>query len=132
MGLLEGVVWGAVVVAVPVGVGVGVVEVDVGVVDVVLHDSVTPVTGTLTGNGIEETGVPGGTFTVKLSVWPVEVVTVTTQLSARAEESGIAESPRIAAAVAATLIQSFRLLVTRVLLPLSHLPTRGLTSRGRY
>jgi hypothetical protein len=42
-------------------VGVVVVEVD----DV--HDSVTDATGPVTGSGIEDRGVPGGTLTVKLS-----------------------------------------------------------------
>ena len=44
--------------------------------------------GTLTGTEIEEGGVPGGTLTVKVSVCPVTVLTVTTHVSA--EATGIA------------------------------------------
>jgi hypothetical protein len=34
---------------------------------VCVHDSEIPTTGSFTGSGTEATGVPGGTFTVKVS-----------------------------------------------------------------
>jgi hypothetical protein len=45
-------------------VGVVEVEVPVGVVEVDEHDSEMLATEVLTGSGIDESGVPGGTFTV--------------------------------------------------------------------
>lgn len=90
---------------VPGVVVVGVVDVPVVVAGVEEQDSETLATGTVTGSGIEESGVPGGTLTVKESVWPVVVLTVTTQESARAE-TGIAATAANAAATARSLIHS--------------------------
>jgi hypothetical protein len=80
----DGVVGVGVVVLVVV---VGVVEVvvvlvevvTVGVVDVVVgvHDACTLLTGPVPGGTSDEAGVPGGAFTLKVSVWPVTSTTVT-------------------------------------------------------
>jgi hypothetical protein len=77
-----------------------------------VHDSLTERTGPLTGSGMEETGVPGGTLTVKDTLCPESRVTVTTQVSAEAE--GIAPAPRTpSSALAETArVNSFRLLNT--------------------
>src|SRR5947209_11493403 len=92
-------------------VTVGVVEVDVGV-----HEACTFLTGPVPGGTSEEVGVPGGTLTLKVRVWPVSRVTVTVHWSA--EAIGIA-ARLIATAMAPALIPailSFRLLDTAVYL----------------
>jgi hypothetical protein len=58
------------------------------------HDSLTVATPALTGSAIDESGVPGGTLTVKDSFCPVTRVTVTTHVSA--EATGIAARPETA------------------------------------
>ena len=90
-------------------------EVVLGVVLVVVgvdeHDSVTDWTGPVAGRWIEDSGVPGGTFTVNVSLAPPTSVTVTTHVSA--EALGSAAIPGTASAVAAaTATKSFRLLST--------------------
>ena len=77
-----------------------------------VHDSVTDETGTLTGSGIADTGVPGGTLTVKVSTWPVASVTVTTQLSAEAVASGRKTAASAATTVANSPVHSLRRLIT--------------------
>jgi hypothetical protein len=68
-----------------------VVEVVVGVVvGVDVHDSDSAATGPVTGSGIADRGVPGGTLTTKVCFCPVTRVTVTVQVSAWAAETGIA------------------------------------------
>ena len=86
------------------------------VVGVEEQDSVTFWTGPVTGNLIEDRGVPGGTLTVKFIVCPPTSVTVTTQVSA--EAVGSAASPHTASdpTVATTTTNSFRLLSTMALL----------------
>ncbi|MHB8659297.1 MAG: hypothetical protein ACYC91_15355 [Solirubrobacteraceae bacterium] len=76
------------------------------------HDSETPTTGSFTGSGIDDSGVPAGTLTEKDRCWPPSTVTVTTHESADAE--GIAATPRIPSIVlrAITPATSFRLLNT--------------------
>jgi hypothetical protein len=94
---------------VPVGVEdvVPVVEVEPDVVvEGGAHDSDTEATPTLTGSGIADTGVPGGTLTVNDSVCPVTVFTVTTQESAWALDSGMAATAHRAAATPTSLIHS--------------------------
>jgi hypothetical protein len=56
----------------------------VEVVGVEVHDSVTAWTGPVTGNLIDDSGVPGGTLTVKFIFCPPTSVTVTTHVSAEA------------------------------------------------
>src|SRR5579884_2073781 len=69
----------------PVGLDPAEVLVDAGAgLGVEAQDSATAVIGSLTGNDIADTGVPGGTFTVKVSFWPPTTVTVTTHWSAEA------------------------------------------------
>src|SRR5207248_7488148 len=100
----------------------GVVEVVEGVVvllvvGVELHDSVTLWTGPVTGSLIADSGVFGGTSTVKLTFWPLSSVTVTTHVSAEATgTSAIPNSPSSDAAVA-TATTSFRLLNKVALTP---------------
>jgi hypothetical protein len=53
-------------------VGVGVVDAEVGA-----HEADTLFTGPTPAGTIWEVGVPGGTFTLKVSVCPVSSVTVT-------------------------------------------------------
>ena len=100
-----------------------VVDVFEGVVDVVLgvvvvleevgeHDSVTPATAPVTGSLIDDSGVPGGTLTVKFTFWPPTSVTVIRQLSAEAAgRSPIAPRPKTDPAVAIAT-NSFRLVNT--------------------
>lgn len=116
--LLDGVVvfvGGGVLCEVVVVVDVVVDDVVLGVVLVVVgveeHDSVTDWTGPVAGRWIEDSGVPGGTFTVNVSLAPPTSVTVTTHVSA--EALGSAAIPGTASAVAAaTATKSFRLLST--------------------
>ncbi len=105
-------------VVVEVGVFVDVVGVVVVVVvGVEVQFSVTPATGPVTGSLIEESGVFGGTFTVKSTVWPPTNVTVTTHVSA--EAAGIPTMPSSVRSDAAVAIAttSFRLLNTLALSP---------------
>lgn len=67
----------------------GVVEVELGA-----HEAVTLFTGPTPAGTIEAGGVPGGTFTVNVSVCPVSSVTVT--LHSSAEAVGKAAIPRTA------------------------------------
>jgi hypothetical protein len=102
-----------VVVEVVLGV---VVEVVLGVVVEVVdgeQDSDSFKIVPLTGTGIDESGVPGATSTVKLVVCPLAIVTVTTQVSADAD--GIAAMTLTASAVIRATT-SFRLLNTVALL----------------
>lgn len=76
------------------------------------QDSETLAIGTLTGSEMEEIGVPGGTLTVNVSVCPVTVLTVITQVCA--EATGI-EASAITTRVVTTAMDptnSFRLLNT--------------------
>jgi hypothetical protein len=82
--------------------------VTVGVVGVCVHDSLMPATATVTGSGIEESGVPLGTVTEKLSVWPVMSLTVITHASACAADTGTAASAATVAHAAISLIHSLR------------------------
>jgi hypothetical protein len=66
----------------------------------------------VTGNGIEDRGVPGGTLTVKLSFWPVTRVTVTTHGSAEALGSHASIAPAARTLAETTPSKSFRLLNT--------------------
>jgi hypothetical protein len=88
---------------VPVGpVGVG----TVGPVEVVgVQEAETLLTGPTPAGTIEAAGVPGGTFTLKLSVCPVSSVTVTVHSSA--EAVGIAAIPRTANTEAAAIATVF-------------------------
>jgi hypothetical protein len=63
-----------------------------------LVDLITP----LIGRFIDEMGVPGGTLTLKVSVWPVIRVTVTVQASADATGMLPISDTRIAPASART------------------------------
>jgi hypothetical protein len=65
-----------------------VVEDEVVVEGAAAQVSLSEAIPTLTGSEIDDRGVPGGTLTVKVSFWPVMVVTVTTHVSASA--TGIA------------------------------------------
>ncbi len=83
----------------------------VDVVGVEVHESVTFWTGPVTGKLIEDTGVFGGTLTVKFIVCPPTSVTVTTHVSA--EALGRVAPPVTASKPAvATTTQSLRLLST--------------------
>ena len=97
--------------------GAGVVDCGVVVVGVEAQLSLTACTGPVTGSLIADNGVPGATFTVKLTFWPPTSVTVTTQVSA--EATGIAAMPKIASSdpAVATATTSFRLLNTVALTP---------------
>jgi hypothetical protein len=97
---------GAAVDVVPGAVVVGVVEVGVVPLSADEQDSDTEATGSFTGSGIDDSGVPGGTLTVKVSVWPPATVTETTHVSACAAGDGIAASPPVVAAMAISRIQS--------------------------
>jgi hypothetical protein len=59
-----------------------VVVVATGVVVVVLWQDSVSETTPVTGRGIDDTGVPGATLTVKVSFWPVASVTVTVHVCA--------------------------------------------------
>jgi hypothetical protein len=113
-GGVEEVVWVLVGVDEVVGVEavvlevVGVVGVGVVVVGVCAHTSETDSTGSVTGNGIEDTGVPAGTFTVNESLAPPATVTVTTQESASAVATGIAARAPHSDTVAISPVHSFR------------------------
>lgn len=75
-------------------VGVVLDEVVTGVVEVVVvgrQEALTPLIGPTPAGTIDEAGVPGGTSTVKLWVWPVSSVTVTVHSSA--EATGIQAIP---------------------------------------
>jgi hypothetical protein len=71
--------WGDVVVGVVVVEPVVLVPVPVLVSGV--HDSLTDVTFCVTGSEIADSGVPGGTLTSNVNVWPPATVTVITQPS---------------------------------------------------
>lgn len=74
------------------------------------QDSDTLTIGPRTGSDSADTGVPGGTFTVKVSFCPPATVTVTTHVSADAVGSAASPvTPRMAPALA-TAINSLRLL----------------------
>jgi hypothetical protein len=93
----------------------GVVEVVDGVVvllvvGVELHDSVSLWTGPVTGSGIADSGVFGGTSTVKLTFWPPTRVTVTTHVSADATGTSASPSSVSMDAAVANATTSFRLL----------------------
>jgi hypothetical protein len=81
-----------------------VVLLDVGVPE---HDSLTFWIAPVTGSLIEDSGVFGGTLTVKLCFWPPTRVTVTTHVSA--EATGTAAKPSTVRTDAAATI-SFRLM----------------------
>jgi hypothetical protein len=109
----------------------------VDVVGVEEQDSVTFWTGPVTGNLIEDSGVPGGTLTVNFIVCPPTSVTVTTQVSAEAVDR--AASPHTASEpTVATTTNSFRLLSTLAsLLPPSACARRigreqSAAGQGRY
>jgi hypothetical protein len=98
----------------------GVVEVVDGVVVLVgvdVQDSVTPETGPVTGSLIEDSGVFGGTSTVKLTFWPLTSVTVTTHVSAEAAGSPARPNSTSVDTADAIAILSFRLLNTVSLAP---------------
>lgn len=103
-----------------------VVEVELEVVDVVdgvvlvvvgveVQDSVSPATGPVIGSLIEDSGVLGGTSTVKLTFWPLTSVTVTTHESAEAAGSPAIPNSVSSDAAVATAPNSFRLLNTNTL-----------------
>ena len=112
---LPGAGCGVVVVGV-VGV-VGVVEV-AGVVDVFVvvcgtaHDSETEVTGPVTGRLSAETGVPGGTSTVKTTGGPLCTLTVTVHCWAEADGSETSAVPPAATAAMHTTARRLRVLST--------------------
>jgi hypothetical protein len=82
------------------------------VVEGCAHDAETLFTGPVPGGTKAEAGVPAGTFTLNVSVWPVSSVTVTVHSSA--EAVGIAARPSVASTelTATTAIFSLRLLDT--------------------
>jgi hypothetical protein len=81
-------------------------------VGVEVQESETDWIGPVTGSWIEDSGVPGGTLTLKLSFWPPTRVTVTTHVSAEAVGmAAIAPTPS-ADANDVTATTSFRLLNT--------------------
>ena len=92
-----------------VGVVVGVLVVPVLVA---AQDSETFFTGPVPGGTSADAGVPGGTFTSNVNVWPVAKVTVTVHWSAEAE--GIAPRPIVTSTEPAVIaaIFSLRLLDT--------------------
>jgi hypothetical protein len=93
------------------------------------HDSVSETTGTVSGSGIEDSGVPVGTFTVNLNCWPPATVTVSRQVSA--EATGIAARPNTTSTTLAATqaTNSFRVL-NNVLQLLQPLPGRFLTPQS--
>ena len=91
-----------------VGEDVVLVVVVLLVVELGWHDSLSDVTTPVIGRCIDEIGVPGGTLTLKVSVWPVTRVTVTVQASADATGMLATSDISIAPASASTS-QSFRL-----------------------
>jgi hypothetical protein len=70
------VLWPVVVVVVPWPVVVVLDAPDV--VSLPVHDSLTDVTACVTGSGIADSGVPGGTLTTNVNVCPLATVTVRT------------------------------------------------------
>ncbi len=100
------------------------------------HDSVSKTTGTVSGSGIEDSGVPVGTFTVNLNCWPPATVTVSRQVSA--EATGIAARPNTTSTTLAATqaTNSFRVLnnVLQLLQPLpgKFLAPQSAAQWGRY
>lgn len=84
------------------GGGAAVPVVDGGVVPTGAHDSAIPTTGSETGSDNDDSGVPGGTSTVKFSFTPPAMVTVTVHDCAPAL-AGTAASPTTSDPVAAAI-----------------------------
>ncbi len=85
--------------------------------------------GRFAGNGICESGVPGGTLTLNVNCWPPTNVTITLHVSA--EATGIDARPKTTSATLAAThaTNSFRVLST-VLQFLQPLPRRSSAPRG--
>jgi hypothetical protein len=80
-----------------------------------VHDPVIPTTGSFSGSEIDDSGVPGGTFTVNVIECPPTSVTVTTHWSAAAlpavnRREPIAHNAAREPAAAATIL-AFRILL---------------------
>lgn len=73
------------------------------------QDSVSETTTPEIGSLMAEIGVPGGTFTLKVRVWPVRSLTVIVQASAEALGSAAMPSTTNIAATSTTILHSFRL-----------------------
>jgi hypothetical protein len=76
------------------------------------HDSEMDAIGRWTGSEIDDSGVPGGTFTVKLSFPPPTSVTVITHVSADAAGSAATADTASTVPTVAAAIPSLRLLNT--------------------
>lgn len=75
-----------------------------------MQEARTFFTGPVPGGMSAEVGVPGGTFTVKVSVCPVSSVTVTVHSSAEADGSNATAIVASTVATVTAAIFSFRLL----------------------
>ncbi len=73
------------------------------------HDSLSETTTPTIGRLRAEIGVPGGTFTLKVSVWPSSSLTVTVHASAEALGSETIANTTSIAPASASILHSFRL-----------------------